>query len=46
MSGFSPEEVRAALEAYLAMVHVTEEIRESGWRPGPGFAAPPAKPRR
>ena len=31
---------------YENIVHVTEEIQESGWRPGAGFNAPPAKPRR
>jgi ketosteroid isomerase-like protein len=33
-------------EDLLNMVHVTEEIQASGWRPGPGFGMPPAKPRR
>jgi ketosteroid isomerase-like protein len=33
-------------EDLLNMVHVTELIRESGWRPGPGFQAPPARPPR
>ena len=30
----------------LNMVEVRELIRESGWRPGPGFSVPPQKPRR
>ncbi len=30
----------------LNMVEVTELIRESGWRPGRGFTAPPQQPRR
>jgi ketosteroid isomerase-like protein len=30
----------------LNMVEVTELIGESGWRPGPGFTAPPRQPRR
>jgi ketosteroid isomerase-like protein len=33
-------------EDILNMVHVTELIRESGWKPGPGFQAPPARPKR
>lgn len=33
-------------EDLLNMVHVQELIRESGWRPGPGFHLPPAKPPR
>lgn len=33
-------------EDILNMVHVTELIRESGWKPGPGFTPPPARPRR
>jgi hypothetical protein len=33
-------------EDLLNMVHVNEVIRESGWRPGPGFRPPPAQPRR
>jgi ketosteroid isomerase-like protein len=30
-------------EDLLNMVHVTELIVESGWKPGPGFKLPPAK---
>ena len=30
----------------LNMVHVTELIRDSGWKPGPGFHLPPAQPAR
>jgi ketosteroid isomerase-like protein len=33
-------------EDLLNMAHVTELIRESGWRPGPGFHAPPSRPVR
>ena len=33
-------------EDLLNMVHVNEVIRESGWKPGPGFRLPPEKPRR
>lgn len=33
-------------EDLLNMVHVAELIAESGWKPGPGFKAPPRKPRR
>ena len=33
-------------EDILNMVHVTELIRESGWKPGPGFQLPPANPKR
>ncbi len=33
-------------EDVLNMVHVTELIRESGWKPGPGFHLPPPKPVR
>ncbi len=33
-------------EDLLNMVHVTELIRESGWKPGPGFNLPPAQPVR
>jgi ketosteroid isomerase-like protein len=33
-------------EDILNMAHVTELIRESGWRPGPGFKLPPRNPRR
>ena len=33
-------------EDVLNIVHVTELIRESGWKPGPGFQPPPARPRR
>ena len=33
-------------EDVLNMVHVTELIRESGWKPGPGFQLPPAQPPR
>jgi hypothetical protein len=28
------------------MVHVLEDLAESGWRPNPGFTAPPANPNR
>lgn len=33
-------------EDILNMVHVAELIRESGWKPGPGFRPPPRDPRR
>ncbi len=33
-------------EDLLNMVHVNELIRESGWKPGPGFNLPPRNPRR
>jgi hypothetical protein len=33
-------------EDLLNMVHVLEDIKASGWRPGPGFNAPPAEPDR
>ena len=33
-------------EDLLNMVHVAELIRESGWRPGAGFTAPPRRPAR
>lgn len=33
-------------EDILNMAHVIELIRESGWKPGPGFQPPPADPRR
>jgi ketosteroid isomerase-like protein len=33
-------------EDVLNMVHVLELIRESGWRPGPGFTPPPPRPPR
>jgi hypothetical protein len=33
-------------EDLLNMVHVVELIQESGWKPGPGFHAPPRHPRR
>lgn len=33
-------------EDLLNMVHVAELIGESGWRPGPGFSAPPRRPPR
>jgi ketosteroid isomerase-like protein len=36
----------ASEEDVLNMVHVIELIRESGWKPGPGFTPPPAKPVR
>jgi ketosteroid isomerase-like protein len=36
----------ASEEDLLNMVHVIELIRESGWRPGPGFTPPPASPPR
>jgi hypothetical protein len=33
-------------EDILNMVHVTELMRESGWKPGPGLNIPPKPPRR
>ena len=33
-------------EDMLNMIHVGELIRESGWKPGSGFNAPPRNPRR
>ena len=33
-------------EDHLNMLHVYEVIAESGWRPGPGFTAPPDHPPR
>ncbi|MFQ5699148.1 MAG: nuclear transport factor 2 family protein [Myxococcota bacterium] len=33
-------------EDLLNMVHVNELIRESGWKPGPGFQVPPRHPPR
>jgi len=33
-------------EDLLNMVHVLEDLRASGWRPGPGFVAPPPDPVR
>jgi ketosteroid isomerase-like protein len=33
-------------EDHLNMLHVYEVIAESGWRPGPGFTAPPEHPPR
>ena len=33
-------------EDMLNMVHVIELIRESGWKPGPGFNPPPRQPLR
>jgi ketosteroid isomerase-like protein len=33
-------------EDILNMQHVVELIRESGWKPGPGFTPPPANPPR
>jgi hypothetical protein len=33
-------------EDILNMAHVTELIRESGWKPSPGFNLPPATPVR
>jgi len=33
-------------EDLLNMTHVIELIVESGWKPGPGFTPPPAKPTR
>jgi limonene-1,2-epoxide hydrolase len=33
-------------EDLLNMAHVLEDLAASGWRPGPGFASPPAHPDR
>jgi limonene-1,2-epoxide hydrolase len=33
-------------EDLLNMAHVLEDLGASGWRPGPGFTAPPAHPDR
>ncbi len=33
-------------EDLLNMAHVLEDLAESGWRPGPGFCAPPPQPDR
>ena len=33
-------------EDLLNMAHVLEDLAASGWRPGPGFRAPPANPDR
>lgn len=33
-------------EDLLNMTHVLEDLSASGWRPGPGFVAPPANPDR
>lgn len=33
-------------EDVLNMAHVLEDLGASGWRPGPGFNAPPAEPDR
>lgn len=33
-------------EDLLNMAHVLEDLAESGWRPGPGFVAPPKGPDR
>ncbi len=33
-------------EDLLNMVHVLDDLKASGWRPGPGFASPPAEPNR
>jgi ketosteroid isomerase-like protein len=33
-------------EDLLNMTHVLEDLAASGWRPGPGFCAPPADPDR
>jgi limonene-1,2-epoxide hydrolase len=33
-------------EDVLNMVHVLEDLKASGWRPGPGFQSPPAEPNR
>jgi ketosteroid isomerase-like protein len=33
-------------EDLLNMAHVLEDLGASGWRPGPGFTAPPANPIR
>lgn len=33
-------------EDLLNMVHVLDDLRASGWRPGPGFVPPPSDPDR
>ncbi len=33
-------------EDVLNMAHVLEDLKASGWRPGPGFHAPPSDPDR
>jgi hypothetical protein len=33
-------------EDLLNMVHVLADLKDSGWRPGPGFTSPPAAPDR
>jgi limonene-1,2-epoxide hydrolase len=33
-------------EDILNMAHVLEDLKASGWRPGPGFQSPPASPNR
>ena len=33
-------------EDLLNMVHVLDDLRSSGWRPGAGFASPPGEPNR
>jgi limonene-1,2-epoxide hydrolase len=33
-------------EDILNMAHVIEDLGAAGWRPGPGFQAPPAQPNR
>lgn len=33
-------------EDLLNMVHVLDDLKASGWRPGPGFVPPPANPDR
>lgn len=33
-------------EDLLNMAHVLEDLHADGWRPGPGFVAPPEKPTR
>jgi limonene-1,2-epoxide hydrolase len=33
-------------EDLLNMVHVLEDLKASGWRPGPGFITPPPNPDR
>ena len=33
-------------EDLLNMVHVLADLQADGWRPGPGFVAPPAEPNR
>ncbi len=33
-------------EDLLNMVHVLDDLAESGWRPGPGFVPPPSHPIR